>query len=85
MRYVARISDPTKFSPLFVMALSWHLAGMLAGPVIKGDAGAAEAKRCMQMAQAWLTRATASDAAQHRVTPEHTPGWIAGRGSRGLL
>lgn len=80
MRYVARISDPTKFSPLFVMALSWHLAGMLAGPVIKGDAGSAEAKRCMQMAQAWLARATASDAAQHRVTPEHTPGWIAGRG-----
>ena len=80
VRYVARTTDTTKFPPLFVMALSWHLASMIAGPVIKGDAGAAEAKRCAQMAQAWLNRALASDADHRKVTPLHVPEFIASRG-----
>ena len=48
LRYQAYVTDPTLFSPLFINTLSWHLASMLAGPVIKGDQGAAEAKRCTQ-------------------------------------
>ena len=35
LRYQALITDSTKFSPLFVVTLSWQLAAMLAGPVIK--------------------------------------------------
>jgi hypothetical protein len=79
LRYTARIEDPTKFSPLFVHTLSWHLAGMLAGPVLKGDVGAAEAKRCAAMAQTWLVKAKESDASQRHSTPQHSVGWIAGR------
>ena len=45
LRYQAAVTDASAFSPLFVITLSWHLASMLAGPVIKGDQGAAEAKR----------------------------------------
>lgn len=80
LRYVARTTDTTKFPPLFAMALSWQLASMIAGPVIKGAEGAAEAKRCAQMAQAWLSKALVSDAAHRKVAPLHTPDFIAARG-----
>ena len=56
-----------------------HLASLLAGPVIKGDAGRAEGKRCEAMAVTWLTQAKNSDSAQRRVNPTHSVGWIAGR------
>lgn len=56
-RYVTSSVDPSKFSPLFVTALSWLLASMLAGPILKGDVGAAEAKRCEQAALQYLTMA----------------------------
>jgi hypothetical protein len=77
--YVSRVEDPTKFSPLFTQTLSWHLASMLAGPVIKGDAGAAEAKRCIQMMAHFLAKATVSDANQREIRPTHSPSWISGR------
>lgn len=79
LRYTARVTDTTKFSPLFTNCLTWFLASMLAGPVIKGDAGAAEAKRCMQMMQYWFGKATESDANQRKVDPEHLVPWINGR------
>lgn len=79
VRYVAFVSDTTKFTPLFVTTLTWHLASLLAGPVIKGDAGRAEGKRCEAMAATWLAQAKNSDSAQRRVNPTHSVGWIAGR------
>jgi hypothetical protein len=79
LRYQALVTDPTKFDPLFVMALSWHLAAMLAGPVIKGGEGAAEGKRCAQMMMAYLQQARASDANQRNVKPEHITTWMSGR------
>lgn len=79
LRYTVRVEDPARFSPLFVMALSWHLASMLAGPVIKGDQGAAEAKRCAQMMMVYLSQAKTSDTDQRSIAPEHIVGWVAGR------
>lgn len=79
LRYTARVIDPTRFSPLFTTALSWHLASMLAGPIIKGDAGAAEAKRCTAVMQAYLSKAATSDANQRKTKLTHSPAWIAGR------
>lgn len=79
LRYTKRVTDPTKFPPLFITTLSWHLASMLAGPVIKGDAGAAEAKRCAAMMQAWLGKAIESDANQRKIAPAHNVPWISGR------
>lgn len=78
-RYVAFVTDTTKFSPLFVTTLSWHLASMLAGPVIKGDVGAAEAKRCEAMAARWLGLAKTGDSQQRNVQPAHVPSWIGNR------
>jgi hypothetical protein len=79
LRYTAIVTDTTRFSPLFVTTLSWYLASMLAGPVIKGDAGAAEGKRCLQMFQAHLVEATASDAVQRNIKPNQIVSWISGR------
>lgn len=79
LRYTLRVTDSTKFSPLFVTTLGWHLASMLAGPILKGDAGAAESKRCAAMAQAFLARATESDANQRRTQIRTITPWISGR------
>ena len=79
LRYRAFITESDKFSPLFVMTLSWHLASMLAGPIIKGDQGAAEAKRCTQVMVNYLTTAKQSDNLQRDITVEHIVPWTSGR------
>lgn len=79
LRYTGVVTDTSRFSPLFVMALSWHLASMLAGPMLKGDAGAAESQRCSQMMRQYLGKAMESDAAQRRINPQHNVNWISGR------
>ena len=79
LRYTVRVEDPSQFSPLFVQCLSWHLASMLAGPVVKGDVGAAEAKRCAAMMSAWLGKAMESDSNQRKANVEHIVNWMAGR------
>lgn len=79
LRYTQRVTDTTQFSPLFNMSLTWLLASMLAGPVIKGDVGAAEGKRCYQMFQAHFVEATQSDAVQRQTKPQMVVPWIAGR------
>lgn len=79
LRYVARITDTTLFSPLFVDALGWLLASHLAGPIIKGDAGVQMSRLCFQNYTVLVGQARASDANQRHVPPTHTPGWIGGR------
>lgn len=78
-RYTRFITDTTVFSPLFVDALAWYLASYLAGPVLKGDVGAAEAKRCMANAMGMLGKAATSDANQRRIHPTQNVSWMAGR------
>lgn len=39
LRYIVRVIDTTKYSALVVNAIARLLASMLAGPLIKGDAG----------------------------------------------
>ena len=79
LKYTARVTDTTRFPPLFVEALSWLLASYLAGPIIKGDTGRNVAKGCLQLFAAMLAQAKASDANQRRIDPEHTPEWIGNR------
>ena len=80
VRYSAKIVDATKYPELFKLALAWNLSGMLAGPLIKGDVGAAAAKQALQMATLYTEKAKAQDGntkRQKQVT--HTPSWIGGR------
>lgn len=79
IRYTFDVSDTTKFSGLFTQALAWLLASMLAGPLLKGDAGAAESKRCLQMFQMIEAQAESSDANQRNVKPQIATPWIVGR------
>lgn len=79
LRYTALVVDTTKFSPLYIDALSWLLASHLAGPVLKGDVGRAETKACMSMAMGVLSKATVSDANQRRAVVAHITPWLAGR------
>lgn len=78
-RYNMAVSDVTKFSQAFAMALSWLLASYLAGPIIKGDSGRKAAKECMDEFRYWYGRATIVDAQQNRRRPIHSPDWISGR------
>lgn len=79
LRYQSLITDPTKFSPLFVVTLSWHLASMLAGPIIKGDQGRAESKRCTEIMTGYLASAKQQDILQRDITVEHIVPWTSGR------
>ena len=52
---------------------------MLAGPIIKGDQGMAEAKRCIEMMQGYLSSAKQADNLQRDITIEHIVPWTSGR------
>ena len=80
IRYTVRVTDTGRFPPLFVDALSWLLASHLAGPVIKGEAGMQEAKRCLQMGQAVLNQAIFQDSNQRQKEITHKVPWLEDRG-----
>lgn len=77
--YTTVVTDTTKFPPLFIDALARLLASYLAGPVLKGDVGKAEAKAQFQAFRMALNLAIVSDANQRKVKPEHSVEWMTGR------
>ncbi len=79
--YAVRVTDTTKFSPLFVDALGWLLASHLSGLIIKGAEGRAEAQRCGQMFLGVVRQAMNSDTNQRKVDNPHTPDWVSARGA----
>jgi len=79
LQYTIRVTDSAKFSALFVDTLSWYLASYMAGPIIKGEIGAAEGKRCLQVAMTLLGKATMSDARNQQVRTQHSVSWISNR------
>lgn len=79
LRYTVPVIDTTKFSPLFVLCLSHMLASMLAGPLIKGEAGIAVAEAQMKLAMNWDVLAEGSDANQRHVRPAAGASWMVNR------
>ena len=79
LRYTLKVTDTALYSPLFIDALAWLLASYLAGPIIKGDAGAAMAKNCLQAYLLAFAKATASDANQGLGGDDHAAPWIEDR------
>ena len=77
LRYTAMITDPSLFPPLFVDALSWHLATRLAMPLTRDPKVRAEA---FQMAQMMTGQAQMSDANEERETSDHSTEFVEGRG-----
>lgn len=78
-RFVARVTDTTKFPPLFVDALAWLLASYLAGPVLKGEVGTGMARSCLQSFLLTVASATNADSNQRMVRPGGVPEWISTR------
>lgn len=79
LRYTARVTDTTKFSPLFTDCLAWLLASYLAGPIIKGDVGAQMAQACYKVFLVRKADATTSDANQRRVDLRVATPWVVNR------
>lgn len=64
IQYTRLVTDTSKFSPLFVDALSRYLASYLAGPLLKGTTGVQIAQAQMQMAVRMASAAAVSSANQ---------------------
>jgi hypothetical protein len=79
LRYTVQVEDPNQFSPTFVLALSYLLASMLAGPLIKGDVGIQVSGAMEQKAQSYTGAAATSDANQRRIELQQRVPWMAGR------
>lgn len=62
LRYTFRLTDPTKFSPLFVEALSHHLATRLAMPMTRDPKQRNDAFQFATQAQAMAEAADANEA-----------------------
>lgn len=80
LRYTRQVLNPTRYPPGFSSALEYLLAAYLAGPVVKGKAGA----NMMQVMRTVYTRlkseAAVTDANQSSVRQQYTPGAMAARG-----
>lgn len=79
IRYLVRVEDPTRFSPLFVEALTRLLASYLAGPVVKGEAGRKAGLEQMQLFQQMAAQARVSDANQRQIVRDPVAPWISSR------
>jgi len=76
IRYVAKVTDTTKFTPMFVSALSWLLASYLVGPVTKDPNRRDVVYKHFLME---LARAAAANANSVKPVRMHTPDFIGAR------
>ncbi|MDO4642524.1 MAG: hypothetical protein Q4A74_01635 [Cardiobacteriaceae bacterium] len=79
VRYISTATDPALYPANFVEALSWKLAALLAGPLLKGDAALKTGQACEEMAAHFLSAARVSDSNQRLTRVTHTPTWIRAR------
>lgn len=76
LRYTFRLTDPTRFSPMFIDALSWHVAVRLAMPLTRDPKVRADA---YQLARAMQAQAEAADANEVRESSDHDSELVTGR------
>ena len=79
IQYTYDLEDTTLFHPLFTDAFAWRLAANLAGPILKGDVGAAASKVLMQAYNAILKGARESDSNTGTVGQRYVPQGISSR------
>lgn len=79
VKYVHRVTDTARFTPQFVVSLSWLLSSFLAGPVAKKPELAAGARQAYGQA---LLLAKAYDSMSRKTDAydKHVPSQIAARG-----
>ena len=84
LRYHAKVVDTTQYTDLFVQALAWKLSSLLAGPLVKGEAGVGAAQQSQKMFEFLLAQAAGFDAAQtreRRLEDNTVAEWDRARGS----
>lgn len=79
LRYTSYSTDTTQYPFQFILALSYLLASMLAGPLIKGAEGAQLGQQMLTFFKAWSGDAEANDANQRKVSIVQSVPWIARR------
>lgn len=79
LRFTVDVTDYSKYSPLAELTLSHLHASFLAGPILKGATGRAEAKAQLQIAMSYMARAAGSDASQSMREDKHQVPWIQNR------
>jgi len=80
--YIRRVEDTTQLSYAVVNALSYLVAGFLAGPIIKGQAGVTAGQQLHAAVfnpGGLLDQAAASDADGSKETSDHIPAHIRAR------
>lgn len=83
LRYIAQVTDLTKYPPAVMAALARLLASMVAGPLIKGEAGLKVAALQREIYAAEFGKAAARDSNRGRRDGErYQPSFIAARGFR---
>jgi hypothetical protein len=76
LRFTSRLTDPTKFPPLFVDALAWHLAVRLSMPMTRDPKVRSDA---WQVANMMTGQAQMMDANEQRETSDHVSEFSAVR------
>lgn len=69
--YTQLLTDTTKFSPLFVVTLSWRVAAYVSGPILKDPSGGVPV-RMRKVSDTMAAQAKASDANIDRKRAAHT-------------
>ena len=77
--YTVDVVDSTKFSAMFTTTLGMLMASYLAGPIIKGDAGAKTAVQWRSAAMNFADTAAARDARGSSDTDTFIPSHLAAR------
>jgi len=77
LHYTWRVTDPTRFPPMFIEAFGWHLAVRLAMPLTKDPKVRADA---FKMAVSMQGAAEAADANEQRETSDHESELVQARG-----
>lgn len=77
LMHTVLVTDPNKFTGLFVEVLAALLASKLAGPIVKGKEGRALAQEWMQAAMAILAKAQMQDANNRSISQiEQSTPWV---------
>lgn len=80
LRYIALVTDTTKFPPLVVLAIARLLASYLAGPILKGDTGMKVAQGMLKIFEVEFAQAAGADARiGRRDLSQYRPAWITAR------
>lgn len=79
LRYIAFVTEPGAWTPLFRQAVAHQLASMVGPVLVRGQEGVALSAAHAQKFAAFLQAARAMDSQHRQVRPPHMPDWILKR------